>query len=183
MNNKINDFVEQMNLNQAVPFEEFRQTVKEAYKDRARQVWFIYKKMKELYPEIDAERVIREASWDFGVYQGEKIVEKLNGSDNIGPAEALLGQTSKGGMAVFDQEIMELSTDRAVKYFRACPHVEAIRELGASAEEIKMFCRDMIGACDYGIVDPFENCEITFPTTVADGENEPCRMIISRKKE
>ena len=37
----------------------------------------------------------------------------------------------------------------------------------------------MIGACDYAIVHPFTHCKIEFPTTVADGEGEPCRMTIT----
>ena len=36
--------------------------------------------------------------------------------------------------------------------------------------DVKMFCRDMMGACDYAICHPFPNVEIAFPTTVADGE-------------
>ena len=83
-------------------FEEFRREVRNAYMDRTRQVYFIWKKLKEIYPEVDADRVVREASWDFGVYQGRKIAAKA-GRDDLGPAEVLLGQTSKGGMAVFDQ--------------------------------------------------------------------------------
>ena len=41
----------------------------------------------------------------------------------------------------------------------------------------------MIGACDYAIVHPFPHVTIDFPTTVADGEGEPCRMTITRVKE
>ena len=67
----------------------------------------------------------------------------------------------------------------ACLHFTACPHCEAIRELGATPEEIKCFCRNMIGACDYAIVHPFTHCKIEFPTTVADGEGEPCRMTIT----
>lgn len=174
----IENFVDGLNFGKPVPEEEFKAAVKGAYMDRSRQVWFIYKKIKELYPEVDAERIIREASWDFGLYQGNQIVEKY-GAENITPREALLGQTSKGGMMVFEQQILQADEDKAVKLFTACPHVEAIRGLGATPEEIKMFCRNMIGACDYAIVHPFPHCTIDFPTTVADGEGEPCRMTIT----
>mgnify|MGYP000052583121 FL=1 len=174
----IEKFVADQHFGEPISQEDFKAAVKGAYMDRARQVWFIYKKIKELYPEVDAERIIREGSWDFGIYQGNQIAEKY-GADNITPREALLGQTSKGGMLVFEQEILEADEKKAVKLFTACPHCEAIRELGATPEEIKCFCRNMIGACDYAIVHPFTHCKIEFPTTVADGEGEPCRMTIT----
>ena len=59
-------------------------------------------------------------------------------------------------------------------------HVEALAEMGLDREEIRMFCRDMLIACDYGIIEALEGVEISFPTTVADGEGEPCTMIIKR---
>ncbi len=179
---RIEQFMNELNLDQPVSIEELKEIVKSAYMDRARQVYFIWKKLKELYPEVDANRVIREGSWDFGLYQGKKIAEKY-GPENIGPSEAIEGQTSKGGVLVFEQEMKELGEDRAVKLFHACPHVEAIAELGATQEEIRAFCRDMIGACDYAIVEPFPNVEIEFPTTIADGEGCPCAMTITRKKK
>ena len=161
-------------------FDEFRQAVRNAYMDRTRQVYFIWRKLKQLHPEVDADRVVREASWDFGVYQGEKIAQKA-GTTELGPAEVLLGQTSKGGMAVFDQEIKELGEERAVKIFHSCPHVDALRELGAEDEEITHFCRNILSACDFGICAPFKKVAIDFPTTVADHTGQGCRMIITRK--
>lgn len=108
-----------------------------------------------------------------------KIAEKA-GTSLLGPADALLGQTSRGGYFVFQQEIVKLEEDEAIKLFNACPHVEALAEMGLDREEIRMFCRDMLIACDYGIIEALEGVEISFPTTVADGEGEPCTMIIKR---
>lgn len=179
---RIQEFMDSLKMDEPVSPEEFKQAVKSAYKDRATQVYFIWKKLKELYPDVDANRVVREGSWDFGLWQGNKIVEKY-GAENIGPVEAILGQTSKGGMFTFEQEITELEDDRAVKLFHVCPHAEALADLGEDEETIKMFCRDMLGHCDYAICAPFPNVEIDFPTTVADGKGEPCAMTITRKKE
>ncbi len=178
---EIQNFINNSRVNEPATVEEFKDAVKSAYKDRTRQVYFIWKKLKELYPEVDANRVIREASWDFGIFQGEQIAAKY-GAENIGPKEALLGQTSRGGLLVFEQEILELDDDKAVKMFNCCPHVEALTELGLSEAEIKMFCRDMLGHCDYAICHPFPNVEIDFPTTIADGEGKGCAMTITRKK-
>ncbi len=179
---KIDEFMESLKLDQPVSIEEFKAAVKEAYKDRTRQIYFIWKKLKELYPEVDANRVIAEGSWEFGLYQGKKIAEKY-GAENVGPTEALLGQTSKGGVLVFEQVIEKLGDEEAIKLFNACPHMEALEELGASPEERKSFCRDMLGKCDYAICAPFPNVEIDFPTTIGDGEGEPCAMTITRVKD
>lgn len=178
---EIDNFMKETKVNEPATVEEFKTAVKEAYKDRTRQIYFIWRKLKELYPEVDANRVIREGSWAFGLYQGQKIADKY-GAENIGPKEAILGQTSRGGLLVFEQEIKELEDDKAVKMFNCCPHVEALTELGLSKEEIKMFCRDMLGHCDYAICHPFPNVEIDFPTTIADGEGHGCAMTITRKK-
>ena len=178
---RIREYIDSLKLDQPVSLEEFHQAVKSAYKDRSTQIYFIWKKLKELYPQVDANRVIREGSWDCGVWQGKKIAEKL-GAENIGPVEAVLGQTSKGGVLTFEQELLELEDDRAVKLFHSCPHAEALAELGESPETIRMFCREMLGHCDYAICDPFPNVEIDFPTTVADGEGQGCAMTITRKK-
>ena len=178
---RIREYMDSLKLDQPVSPEEFHQAVKSAYKDRSTQIYFIWKKLKELYPQVDANRVIREGSWDFGVWQGKKIAEKL-GAENIGPVEAVLGQTSKGGVLTFEQELLELEDDRAVKLFHSCPHAEALAELGESPETIRMFCREMLGHCDYAICDPFPKVEIDVPTTVADGEGQGCAMTITRKK-
>lgn len=179
---RIRDYMESLHLEDPVSPKEFHQAVKGAYKDRSAQIYFIWKKLKELYPEVDANKVIREGSWEFGLWQGNKIVEKY-GSENIGPVEAIIGQSSKGGFMTFEQKLLALEDDRAVKVFYSCPHAEVLRELGEDATTVKMFCRDMLGYCDYAICAPFPNVEIDFPTTVADGEGHGCAMIITRKKD
>ncbi len=179
---RIREYMEGLKLDEPVSPEEFRAAVKGAYKDRSAQVYFIWKKLKELYPEVDANKVIREGSRDFGLWQGNKIAKKY-GAENIGPVEAVLGQSSKGGFMTFEQELVELEDDRAVKMFHACPHAEMLQELGEDAATVKMFCRDMLGHCDYAICEPFPNVDIEFPTTVADGEGHGCAMTITRKKK
>ena len=179
--NAIAEFVESLKLEENISPEDFYRAILSAYQDRTRQVYFIWRKLKELYPEVDADRVIGEGSLDFGVYQGEQVKKKYDGKE-IGPVEALLGQTSKGGWLVFKQEITSLNDDKAVKVFHQCPHVLALEDLGLDAKQIKSFCRDMLGRCDYGICAPFDQVDIDFPTTVADGEGHGCAMTITKKK-
>ena len=129
---------------------------------------FIWRKLKELYPEVDANRVIREGSWDFGYYQGTADRPKNMGRE-CGSQRSPAGADFSGGLQVFQQEITQLDDDKAVKIFHHCPHVEALQELGLAPEEIKMFCRDMLGHCDYAICAAFPNVDIDFPLPLLTG--------------
>ncbi len=177
----IDEFLAGLKVDDRPTNEEFHQALLGAYMDRSTQVFFIWKKLKELYPEVDANRVIREGSWDFGIFQGEQIAKKYGGAENVGPKEALMGQSSKGGVMVFQQEVTELNDQKAVKIFHNCPHVQALQRLGQDADTIKAFCRDMLGHCDYAICAPFHRVNIEFPTTIADGEGHGCAMTITAK--
>ena len=178
--NGIQEFVGSLELEKDVSAQVFKTALKGAIKDRAIIYYCIWKKLKEMYPDVDADRVLREASWDFGLVKGAQIARKIGGTDK-NPGEVLKGQTSKGGMLVFEQEITEMSDDRAVKLFHACPHVEAFKELGASKEEIRALCRDMLCWGDYGTFAPFPGVRLEWPTTLADGEDLPCAMTLTRK--
>jgi len=176
---RIEEFLKTLNMDQELSPADFDRAIKSAYQDRTRQVFFIWKAIKDLHPDIDANEIIRLGSKNFGLYQGKKIAEKA-GSSSLSPIEALLGQTSRGGYSVFKQEIIKLEENEAIKFFNACPHVEALQEMGLNQEEVKSFCKDMLIACDYGIVEAFQDLKIEFPTTVSEGEGKPCQMIISR---
>ena len=76
---EIKAFMDASKIDQPATVEEFTEAVLGAYKDRTRQVYFIWRKLKELYPEVDANRVIREGSYDFGLYQGEQIAQRYGG--------------------------------------------------------------------------------------------------------
>ena len=75
------------------------------------------------------------------VYTRAKIVEKY-GAENVGPTEALLGQTSKVEF-LFLNKLSKIGDEEAIKLFNACPHMEALEERGRP-EERKSFCRDML---------------------------------------
>ena len=67
--------------------------------------------------------------------------------------------------------------------FHSCPHVDALKELGATPAEITHFCRNILSACDFGICHPFKKVKIEFPTTVADSTGHGCQMIIRQAQE
>lgn len=174
------NFINGLGLEQEVSAEQYKTALKSAIKDRALIYYCIWKKLMEMYPEVDADLVLQKASWDFGLIKGNQIAKMIEGTD-IGPKEVLKDQTSKGGMLVFEQEIVEFNNDKAVKVFHACPHVEVFRENGATPEEIKKLCRNMLCWGDYGSVAPFENVKLEFPSTIADGDGKGCEMTITKR--
>ena len=176
----IQEFVDSLHLDSDVTAEQFCKAVKGAIKDRAIIYYCIWKKIKDLYPDVDADRILREASFKFGQIKGNQIVQKIGGT-NKNPQEVLKGQTSKGGMLVFKQEIVELNDEKAVKIFNSCPHIETFKELGATPEELKVLCRDMLCWGDYGTFDPFPGVKLEWPSTIADGEGAGCAMTIVTK--
>lgn len=178
---EIKELVDNLGLEKDVTAEQFRLAVKGAIKDRAIIYYCIWKKIKQLYPEVDADQVMKEASWDFGIIKGNQIAKKIGGTDKT-PKEVLKGQTSKGGMLVFNQEIIEFNDECAVKVFNECPHVETFKELGATPEELKVLCRDMLCWGDYGTFAPFPNVKLEWPSTIADGEGKGCAMTIVKNK-
>lgn len=174
---EIQELVEGLGLEKDVTAEQFKTAVKAAIKDRAIIYYCIWKKLKEMYPEVDADKVLQQASWDFGVYKGNQFSKKIGGTKGKTPKDIMKAQVSKGGMLVFEQEVVELNDEKAVKLFNACPHVEAFKELGATPEEIKKLCRDMLCWGDYGNYSMFEGVKLVeFPSTVADGEGKGCAM-------
>lgn len=177
---QITEFVSSLGLEKDMTAEQYRVAIKAAIKDRAIIYYCIWKKLQQLHPDIDATKVMREASWDFGIVKGNQMAKKLGGTDK-NPKEVLKGQTSKGGMLVFKQEIVELNDQKAVKIFHECPHLEAFRELGATDEELKVLCKDMLCWGDYGTFAPFPNVKLEWPSTLADGTNRGCAMTLTRK--
>jgi hypothetical protein len=177
---EIKQFVSDLGLEQGATAEQYRIAIKAAIKDRAIIYYCMWKTLQRLHPEVDASKVLREASWDFGVIKGKQMAKKIGGVDKT-PKEVLEAQTSKGGMLVFKQEIVELNDERAVKIFNECPHIETFKELGATADELKTLCRDMLCWGDYGTFAPFPNVKLEWPSTLADGEGKGCAMTLTKK--
>ena len=69
-----NEFLDSLKLNESPTNEEFYQAILSAYMDRTRQVYFIWKKIKELYPDIDANKHRSKRS-----YNGSNIKRWSNG--------------------------------------------------------------------------------------------------------
>lgn len=170
---RINDFLDKLGVDRAITPEEFAKAMESAIQDRARIFYFVYKTLKEMYPEVDADKVMAKASYEFGKYNSRKM------GDVKDAADALLNQTSKGGILAFKQEITELNESRAEKRIYNCPHVNAFKELGLSQEEIKKLCKELLMPGDFAMLEPFPHVKLEFPKTLAD--DDVCIMCITKQ--
>ncbi|NMA17943.1 MAG: hypothetical protein GX939_04200 [Clostridiaceae bacterium] len=165
-------FEEKIGLHEDITKEDYINALESANRDRALYAWFLYKKLKELYPEVDAQKVFTEAIYEYGV-------TRAGAEKNLKTAsEVLLDQTSKAGMLVFDQTITELGEESAEKTMKNCPLVNALRAVGAEDAEIENFCKHIFFAGDDGQMTAYPGYKISFPETLSDGDT--CRMCIDR---
>lgn len=172
---KAKDFFDKLDLETQPTNEDLRKAALAANKARAMIMYLIWKEMKEQYPEIDADRIMIKASEKFGIHNGKKWGNIKNAK------EALYAQSSKAGYLVFQQELIEYTEDYAQKNFRFCPHVDALKELGATAEEIKFFCQEILSAGDYGNMIPHECVKLEFKAQIGNGDDH-CAYCVSKVK-
>ena len=171
---RIQDFVEKLGVKDNVTPEDFGKAIEGAIADRAKIFYFIYKTLQRLHPEIDADEVMATASHEFGKYNSKKMGSVKDAAD------ALLNQTSRGGMLAFKQEITELSEKSAEKCMYNCPHVNAFKELGCSQEEITKLCKMLLMPGDFALLEPFPSIRLEFPKTLA--EDDVCIMKITKQE-
>jgi hypothetical protein len=171
---KIEDYLDQMKLDNPVPVEEFRRIVRALIAARGRFVYFIWRVLKE--KGLDADALVQEACYRWGAFNGRKM------GDIKTPAEFLKKLSTKAGTLAWEQEYTQLSDDRASKEFYYCPHVAAFEEAGASNEEIVKLCKDMLCYGDYGTASPHPiNLEWAEPTLGEGGKR--CVMMLTPKKK
>ena len=94
---RIQDFVEKLGVKDNITPEDFAKALESAIEDRAKIFYFIYKTIRRLYPEVDADRVMATASYEFGKYNSRKMGNVKDAAD------ALLNVTSSAGMLAWKQ--------------------------------------------------------------------------------
>jgi len=170
----INDYLEKVGANKQPTLEEYKQAVTEAIKDRGRIYYFIWKTIKELHPEIDADEIMEEASRKFGSLISSKFKKVDNAKD------AMIEFSSKVGILAFDQEFIELNEDRSVKKTYKCPHMDAFKELGCSDEEMEKLC-DMLSEGDFAQYVTYPNVKLTFKSLLSRGQKY-CEPVFTKEK-
>lgn len=169
------DYFDKLHLDDPITPEEFRTAVVGAHKGRATISYLVWKKMKEMYPEIDADAVMIATYREFGIINGEKW-------GDIQTAKASLrAQSSKSGYLAFQQELQAYTDEYAQKDFHFCPHIDAIKDLGATPEEIKFFCQEILSAGDYGNMEPHPCVKLEFKKQIGAGDDR-CEYCVSKVK-
>jgi hypothetical protein len=155
--------------------EQYRAAVDSAIQARSMVTYLVWKELRERCPEVDATAVLAAAYRRFGQVCGEGWGAVADAS------EALVAQTSKAGYEVFCQELVELSPDFARKDFARCPHIEAFRRLGATDEEVRELCQDVLSQGDYGNFDPHPGLELRFDARIGAGDDH-CSYCVVRTR-
>lgn len=174
-NPECKEYFDKLNLDAEITKEDYRNAIVSAQKARAMICYLIWKEMKLQYPEIDADKVMIEASEKFGILNGKKWGKIENAK------QSLYAQSSKSGYLVFKQDLVAYSEDYAQKNFGYCPHIDAIKALGATEEEIKFFCQEILSAGDYGNMIPHPAVKLEFKKQIGAGDDH-CEYCVSKVK-
>lgn len=174
-NPECKEYFDKLNLDGEITREDYRNAIVSAQKGRAMVSYLIWKEMKEQYPEIDADKVMIKAYEKFGIINGEKWGKIDNAK------QALYAQSSKSGYLVFQQNLVDYSEDYAQKNFGYCPHMDAAKALGATPEELKFFCQEILSAGDYGNMIPHSGVKLEFKKQIGAGDDH-CEYCVTKIK-
>lgn len=163
---------EKVAVDQPVSNDELVGALKGAIKARSKVTYLIWKELQRECPNIDATALIGRVYRAWGAECGEAW-EGVHDA-----ASALLAQTSKGGYLTFQQQFVCAGEARAQKDFGFCPHMEALDELGATAEDKRAFCQDILSEGDYGNLDPHPGLTLTFEHQIGAGDDH-CSYVIT----
>ncbi|HTU00804.1 MAG TPA: hypothetical protein VMG58_03270 [Candidatus Sulfotelmatobacter sp.] len=165
-------YLDGMKLDEPVPVEEFRKTVRALLAARGQFVYFMWKTLKA--KGLDADALVQEACTQWGIFNGKKMGQVRT------PADFLRKLSSKSGTLAWEQEYTMLGEDRASKEFYACPHVAAFIDAGATPEEVAQLCKEMMCYGDYGTAAPHPvKLEWAEPTIGEGGKR--CVMLLTPK--
>jgi hypothetical protein len=109
------------------------QKVRHAIKDRALYLVLLYRSFSQALPADQAEKLARQAIFEYGTLRGMKDSGKMT------PETWIDSHVKKGSAAVFGSRIIK-AADHCEQQMTYCPLVEAWQELGCSPEEIDLLC-------------------------------------------
>lgn len=159
-------------VDQPVSNEQLVSALKGAIKARSKVTYLIWKELERTCPDVDATALLGRVYRAWGAQCGEAW-EGVHDA-----ASALLAQTSKGGYLTFKQQFVCANAERAQKDFAFCPHMEALDELGATPEEKRAFCQQILSEGDYGNLDPHPGLTLTFEHQIGAGDDH-CSYVIT----
>lgn len=164
--------LDKVDLAGAITPEQYAQAVKGAIQARSKVTYLIWKELKKVMPEDEATALIGRAYRAFGKQAGETWEGVADA------ASALRAQSSKGGFLVFQQTLKCADAEYAQKDFAFCPHIEAFRQMGATDDEIKTLCQDILSEGDYGNLDAHDGITLEFKKQIGAGDDH-CEYCLS----
>ncbi len=171
---EINDYLDGLKLDEAVPVKDFKAIVKKLVGSRGLFVYFVWKVLKE--KGLDADKLVQEACFRWGEFNGKKM------GDIRTPKDFMKKLSSKGGTLAWDQEYKILNDKVASKEFYSCPHVEAFKQAGATEEEVAMLCKELMCYGDYGTASPHPIKLEWAEPTIGEGGKRCVMMITCEEK-
>ena len=147
--------------------------VRKAIDDRA--TWFYLLLKEAASAGLDEESLARKAIFQFGCLKGGRLEATDDMLEFMGQ---FASEVSKG---VFDMDLREISSDRAVLEFNYCPLVECWRRLGCDGAETDRLC-DWAMEGDHGIMSKFPAFEMDIQSRIGAGD-KCCRLVFSKVKQ
>lgn len=145
--------------------------VRAAMEDRALYLALLYRSFSRVLPAEQAERLAREAIFEYGRLKGERDGRP------IAPADWVDHHVAKGSAQVFESRIVkeERQCQQQMTY---CPLLEAWKRLGCSAEEMDLLC-DIAMEVDRGRAD-YHGLPIEIPMRLGKSD-EYCSLVIHER--
>ena len=172
----IEDIERKVATGDQIPKEQFVAAMKGAIQERSIVTYLIWKELEEKLGRDEATAILARVHRRFGQISGQRWGEVHDA------AEALYAQINVGGVLVWEQSVSQCSPEYAQKDFKACPHIEAFRSLGATDEEVRILCQDILSEGDYGNLDPHEGVEVSFSAQIGAGDDH-CSYCLSCTKQ
>jgi hypothetical protein len=146
--------------------------VRQAVKDRALWLLYLYRAFSEVLPAAEVEARMRSAIRQFGHDKGRRDVA------GFGPDEWADNHKSKGSADVFDSGQLR-EAGRYEQQMRFCPLVELWREEGCAPAEVALLC-DIAMEGDRGRAE-HHGLSMELAATLAEGA-PCCRLIVTETK-
>lgn len=150
---------------------EMTDKVRAAMEDRALYLAMIYRTLKKALPAEQAEKLAREAIYEYGQLKGRRD------SEPVTPEAWVDKHVSKGSAIIFESRIVK-EADQCQQQMTYCPLLEAWLKLGCSPEEQDLLC-DIAMEVDRGRAD-FHGLPIEIPQRMGKGD-EYCCLVIKNK--
>ena len=144
--------------------------VRAAIKDRALYLALLYRSFSQAMPREQAEKLAREAIFEFGRVKGKRDVGEMT------PESWVEGHMAKGSGDVFESRISK-GEECCEQEMTFCPLMEGWKELGCDAAEMDLLC-DIAMEVDRGRA-AYHGMTVDMPQRIGKGDS-CCRLVLRK---